>query len=78
MSGYYPEGVTGNEYEIAGGYEFTRERGDTCENETCEAFGVEDVEVEVDITRYGYNEYYDWECPTCLKSINVKRSTEEF
>ena len=76
MSGYYPEGVTGNEYAIAGGHEFDAVRPDTCENEECKMYGVEDIEVEVEIELAHDTEYYKWICPTCNESKNVERNTE--
>ena len=73
----YPAGVTGNEYEIAGAdAEYTEYRADSCDNEECTAFEVEDVEVEVDIESYRYEEFYKWTCPVCKESKDVERNTE--
>lgn len=79
MSGYYPEGVTGNEYQIAGAQaEYSTERGETCYNEECSSFDVEDVEAEVEIELYNGTEYYSWTCPTCSTARDIERNVEEF
>lgn len=65
MSGYYPAGVTGNEFEIAGAdREWRDERDVYCNNEECESF-EEVVTVEIDLESYRDNEWGTWECPTC-------------
>ena len=65
MSGYYPPGVTGNEYEIAGA---DREWDDTravyCGNEDCADFEVE-KDLMVSLASYGSSEWGTYECPTC-------------
>ena len=40
MSGYYPAGVTGNEYQIAGGTQYDGVRAEACYNEECKMFEV--------------------------------------
>lgn len=76
MSGYYPAGVTGNEYQIAGAHEFDTVRPETCYNEECEMFEVEDVEAEVEVELHHDTEYYEWTCPTCKVSRDIERNVE--
>lgn len=65
MSGYYPEGVTGLEYEIAGpDAEYTGERLVQCWNEECSMF-EQDQDVEIDLAAYRGSEWGEWKCPTC-------------
>ena len=67
MSGYYPDGVTGNEYAIAGAdREYTDDREDYCTNEECTAFEQE-VTVSVDLSSYGSSEWGTWTCTSCGK-----------
>jgi hypothetical protein len=72
MSGYYPEGVTGNEYQIAGGSQFDGVRAESCYNEECKMFEVEDVEAEVEIEYYNDTEWYEWKCPTCGETRDIE------
>lgn len=74
MSGYYPEGVTGNEYQIAGGTEFSDVRAEACYNEDCKMFEVEDVEAEVVIELYRDTEWYEWKCPTCGSTRDMEKN----
>jgi predicted RNA-binding Zn-ribbon protein involved in translation (DUF1610 family) len=76
MSGYYPAGVTGNEYQIAGGHEFDTVRPSFCDNEECKMYGVEDVEAEVEVELAHGTEYYSWTCPTCGVSRDIERNTD--
>lgn len=61
----YPEGVTGNEYEIAGpDAEYTDTREDYCRNEECSFF--ETVrEVEIDVSEFAGRVWGEWKCATC-------------
>lgn len=65
MSGYYPEGVTGNEYQIAGPErEFSDERTVYCYNDDCEQFeNAQDVTF--DLQAHGSAEWGSWTCPVC-------------
>jgi hypothetical protein len=76
MSGYYPAGVTGNEWQIAGGSEFDAVRPEACYNEECKMFEVEDVEAEVEIEAVHGMEYYEWKCPTCGETRDIERNVE--
>jgi hypothetical protein len=76
MSSNYPAGVTGFEYQIAGGHEFDTVRPDSCGNEECKMFEVEDVEAEVEVELAHGTEYYSWTCPTCKESKDVERNTD--
>jgi hypothetical protein len=65
MSGYYPDGVTGNEYAIAGAdREYEANRNVYCHNEDCADFEVE-VDLEVSLASYRDNEWGTFTCPTC-------------
>ncbi len=65
MSGYYPEGVTGNEYEIAGAtHEDTAERNVYCNNEDCTEFENE-TWADVNLESYGTREWGTWKCRHC-------------
>lgn len=65
MSGYYPDGVTGNEFAIAGAdREWDDEREVTCSNSECDIEG-EPQTVEMLLQSYGSTEWADWECPKC-------------
>lgn len=76
MSGYYPAGVTGNEYQIAGGHEYSSVRAETCYNEECKMFEVEDIEAEVEVELAHDTEYYEWTCPTCSTARDIERNVE--
>ena len=65
MSGYYPEGVTGREYEIAGAErEWTEERIAWCDSESCADYEVE-KDILIDLQSYGSDEWGTWNCETC-------------
>ncbi|NBT76237.1 MAG: hypothetical protein EBT15_09780 [Betaproteobacteria bacterium] len=65
MSGYYPDGVTGNEYAIAGAdREWDDERTVACQNEDCAEFEV-DTDLEVALSSYGSSEWGSFTCPAC-------------
>lgn len=67
MSGYYPDGVTGNEYAIAGpDREYTEKRDVYCDNEECAMFEQE-VTADVDLSSYHTSEWGEWNCSTCGK-----------
>jgi len=62
---YYPEGVTGFEYEIAGpDSEYEAERLVYCTNDNCSDFEKE-RDVMVQLTAYRYTEWGTWRCVTC-------------
>jgi hypothetical protein len=65
MSGYYPEGVTGNEYHLAGPqreWEDTREV--YCRNEDCDLFEI-DTEVAGESESYDTQGWFTWSCEKC-------------
>ena len=65
MSGYYPEGVTGNEYQIAGAdKEWSDTRAVYCNNEDCADFEVW-KDLPTDLESYGSDEWGTFTCPTC-------------
>lgn len=65
MSGYYPDGVTGNEYEIAGAdREWEDDRDVVCTNDDCDSEG-ETQTVTVDLQSYRSSEWGTWTCPKC-------------
>lgn len=65
MSGYYPDGVTGNEYQIAGAdREWDDERVVHCQNADCAVFD-QAQDVEVALSSYRSQEWGSWVCPTC-------------
>jgi hypothetical protein len=65
MSGNYPDGVTGNEWQIAGAErEYQDERVVSCNNETCADF-EENVDLMVDLASHGSDEWGTYTCPTC-------------
>lgn len=67
MSGYYPDGVTGNEFAIAGAdKEWSDERDVACDNDECLACG-EEVSVTLDLASYGSVEWATWTCAKCGK-----------
>jgi hypothetical protein len=80
MSGYYPEGVTGNEPQIAG-YEHDTEIKDDrevcCNNDECKAFeqySEQEVYVNQYGSRYEMNETWEWTCPHCNSKNEFSRS----
>lgn len=67
MSGYYPDGVTGNEYAIAGADGNMDITGQLvyCENEECEKYDEQqDVDI-IDAEYYGSNAWGFWDCEFC-------------
>jgi hypothetical protein len=78
LSNNYPPGVSGSEYEVSGpDSEYTDVRTSSCQNEACKDFGVEDVELEVDIQSYRFQEWYEWACPTCGDKHEVEGRIDE-
>lgn len=78
MGGYYPDGVTGNEWQIAGADEFEDERTVACQNDECEMFEEEqDVQVEISASRY--SESFEFTCETCgtTREVEQDRQVEE-
>jgi hypothetical protein len=74
----YPAGVTGNEYQIAGAdAEYTEERTVRCDNEECSQFEIE-IDAEVDIQSYHYEEWWSWTCPECKTSADYEGAVREF
>ena len=69
MSGYYPDGVTGNEFAIAGPDGEIDVAGQTvyCNNENCKQFDEEqDVDI-IDASYYGRTAWGFWDCKFCDK-----------
>jgi hypothetical protein len=65
MSGYYPDGVTGFEFAIAGAdREWDDERNVYCHNEDCEDFEVK-KDLLVALSSYRSSEWGDYQCPVC-------------
>lgn len=65
MSGYYPDGVTGNELAIAGpDRDYYEERDVYCNNEDCPDL-EKYVTMEIYLQSYRSNEWGSWTCPTC-------------
>ena len=65
MSGYYPDGVTGNEYAIAGSdREWSDERTVYCQNYNCDIYD-EEQEAVVELSSYKNEEWGTWVCSSC-------------
>ena len=65
MSGYYPEGVTGNEFAIAGAdKEWEDTRVVHCANEDCAKYD-EAQDAMVSLASYGSDEWGTFDCLTC-------------
>lgn len=76
MSGYYPDGVTGNEFAIAGAErEWSDEREVSCDNDECLACG-EEVTITLDLACYGSTEWATWTCPKCGKDNEYEADVE--
>lgn len=74
----YPAGVTGNEYQIAGAdAEYTDERTVSCWNDECSQFEIE-LDAEVDISSYRYQEWWNWTCPECKSQRDFERDIPEY
>ncbi len=72
MSGYYPDGVTGNEFAIAGAdKEWSDEREVACDNDDCLACG-EEVTVMLDLASYNSTEWATWTCAKCGKEVEYE------
>lgn len=77
MSGYYPDGVTGREYAIAGpDKEYEDTRTVYCENEECNAFEIR-VDAEVSLESYRDEEWGLWECAVCAQQFEYRGSLPE-
>lgn len=64
-SDYYPPGVTGREYQIAGAEaEYTDERTSWCPNDACALFN-QDQDIMIDLSRYGHEEWGTAKCREC-------------
>jgi hypothetical protein len=67
MSGYYPDGVTGNEFAIAGAdREFYDERDVYCNNDDCDWL-EKLVTVEILLSQYRDRVWGEWKCSNCNK-----------
>lgn len=78
MSGHYPEGVSGFEYQIAGAQsQYSDVRPHRCDNDECKMFEVEDVEADVEIEYSRGMEYFEWKCPTCGETADVELNVED-
>lgn len=67
MSGYYPDGVTGREYAIAGadGNMDIEDQKDFCTNDNCPSEGEEQYVTIVDAEYYGSDAWGSWTCEFC-------------
>ena len=67
MSGYYPDGVTGNEFAIAGadGNMDITSQEVYCNNEQCAEYDEAQWVDIIDAEYYGSNAWGVWKCPTC-------------
>ncbi len=76
----YPEGVTGNEPQIAGyahDTEIEDDREVCCNNDECKAFeqySEQTVYVSQYGSRYEMNEEWEWTCPYCESHNSFSRS----
>lgn len=75
MSGYYPDGVSGNEWQIAGGSEWDDEREVYCGNEDCEMFD-QAQNLDCGIVADKYTEFLTYTCPTCGVQDEAERDVE--
>ena len=76
MSGYYPDGVTGNEFAIAGAdSEYEAQRVVHCQNGDCEEYD-QPQDAEVSMSAYGSREWGSWTCPTCNKDSEYEGDIE--
>ena len=81
MSGYYPEGVTGNEPQIAGRdtTEDIDHREASCQNDECVEFDKLE-EREIVLTKeYAHGvvyEFWTYKCPTCGTSADFESEYE--
>lgn len=65
MSSNYPDGVTGNEYQIAGpDHVYTETRNVYCKVEGCKMFEI-NQDVEMDLECYRGTEWGAWTCSSC-------------
>lgn len=72
MSGYYPDGVTGNEFAIAGAdgnMDITGE-ADYCTNDDCPSEGDEQIVDIIDAEYYGSSVWGTWTCEFCGQENN--------
>lgn len=67
MSGYYPDGVTGNEFAIAGadGNMDIADQEVYCDNEQCEKYDEAQWVDIIDAEYYRSNAWGYWKCPSC-------------
>jgi hypothetical protein len=77
MSGYYPDGVTGNEYAIAGAdKEWSDAREVVCTNGEC-ANEDKVVTLTLDLASYRSTEWATWNCPVCGTEYEYEGDTEQ-
>lgn len=77
MSGNYPDGVTGNEFAIAGAdREWSDEREVYCDNDDCLACGDE-VTVMLELSSYNSTEWATWTCSKCGKDVEYEGEVKE-
>lgn len=73
MSGYYPDGVSGNESIFRGSDdEYDADRVVYCINSECDVFDEAQDLLVTDIARSGSTEWLIYTCPTC----NVQQESE--
>lgn len=67
MSGYYPDGVTGNEFAIAGadGNTDVNNQKVWCDNEDCKWFEEEQIVDIIDAEYYNSDAWGTWTCESC-------------
>lgn len=72
----YPDGVSGNEYAIAGAdKEWEDERTVACQNEDCADYQV-NKDLPVYLESYSYDEWGTFTCPTCDKEGDYSGTIE--
>jgi hypothetical protein len=74
----YPPGVTGNEYEIAGGVETELVVTVACGNAECTEYDADIDDQEVLAEAYGGTVSYDWICPACEETSSFERDESEW
>jgi hypothetical protein len=77
MSGYYPDGVTGAELQIAGpDSERSATKEVACTNDECEFF-EDKHEAEGTEWTYRHNGYFDWKCDSCGSEYQEEFDAQE-
>lgn len=75
-SDYYPEGVSGNEWQIAGGPIFDQDIESSCSNEACPAHAETKIRT-VEFEGHGSTAYGIWECDLCGTENNEELEAPE-